>query len=184
MRSLCLVSVLALLGGCAVSPAGQADIHRQLAAIASPDARERARGACELQALGTRAAPAIPALVQLLADKTPVAGNVCDRGLARSHPACKGQTTPGREAAATLASIGHAAFESLLAAIGDSPRATRAAAVFGLGGLKGRRPLPSVSAAVREGEAPARNQAAACRCSRMARSPRYAIRASTRPWGC
>ena len=48
-------------------------------ALTSEDAYERAQAACELGERRSNAASAIPALVELLQDDTPVAPGVCDR---------------------------------------------------------------------------------------------------------
>src|SRR4029453_18042773 len=76
-------------------------VREYVAELDAVDATVRARAACGLRELGDRSADAIPALLKLLADGSPVDGGTCGRRWSRGGPA--DPTTPGEEAAAELA---------------------------------------------------------------------------------
>lgn len=69
-----IVAGLTLAGGATVSARQdvQADVKEQIQALASPDPVKRAAAACALGRMRERAAPAIPHLVVLLGDGTPI----------------------------------------------------------------------------------------------------------------
>jgi HEAT repeat protein len=125
------------------------------------DAGVRASAACELDRLGSAAAPAIPALVRLLSDAVPVRGDICggERGW-RTRFGPRAETTPGERAAAALASVGTAAFESLRSAAGHAHWVARKNAVWALGALEDARGVRALVAALADSEAPVRRNAA------------------------
>ena len=107
------------------SPSVKANIQK----LSSADARERIEAAC---ALGkARAAAAIPDLIKLLSDDTPVAQPVCDQKGVWGKGDNK--TTPGEMAAVALSQIGHEAVEPLIGALKSDAWQARANAAFALG---------------------------------------------------
>ena len=99
------------------TPEGVGD---QIAALASPDPSARAMAACYLATWGRRADAAVPALLRLLADATPITPVQC----------WSDRSTPGLEAARALGNIGSvAAIEPLLEALrSPNPELRRSAA--------------------------------------------------------
>ena len=90
------------------------DINADIRKLASADATERTDAACKLGK--ARAVAAIPGLIQLLSDDTPVEQPVCEeKGNWRGRGMDK--TTPGEMAAVALSQIGREAVEPLIAAL-------------------------------------------------------------------
>src|SRR5688500_19172408 len=88
------------------------DTQANIQKLASADARERTEAACRLGK--ARAVAAIPGLIHLLNDDTPVEQPVCEeKGNWRGRGMDK--TTPGEMAAVALSQIGHEAVEPLIA---------------------------------------------------------------------
>ena len=106
--------------------------------LSSGNAQERARGACE--AGRRRAIEAIPTLVSMLGDDTPITPLKCwDNG--RWSPALETfkQPSPGEEAAIALASMGTPAVEPLTNALNDSNGSVRRNAAWAIGELTNMR---------------------------------------------
>src|SRR5688572_30670437 len=83
-------------------------IQAQITALSGSDPVRRAMAACYLGAMGRRAEAAVPALLRLLADGTPITPVDC----------WSDRSSPGFEAARALASIrSEAAIEPLLEAL-------------------------------------------------------------------
>lgn len=104
----------------------------------SDNAQERAREACE--AGRRRALEAIPKLISMLGDDTPVQPLKCwDNG--RWNPALETfkQPSPGEEAAIALASMGTPALEPLTNALNDSNGSVRRNAAWAIGELTNMR---------------------------------------------
>jgi beta-lactamase regulating signal transducer with metallopeptidase domain len=102
------------------------------------NAQERAREACE--AGRRRALEAIPKLISMLGDDTPIQPLKCwDNG--RWNPALETfkQPSPGEEAAIALASMGTPALEALTNALDDSSGSVRRNAAWAIGELTNMR---------------------------------------------
>ena len=112
-------------------------------------AAARASAACELGRLGFQAKPAIERLVSLLGDVTRVSweefscGDDGHRSFGWGWDSRRRYTTPGREAARALSSIGNAALEPLVGVLSlpDASSEARADAVLGLGYLENESAL-------------------------------------------
>jgi HEAT repeat protein len=99
-------------------------IGDRIAALASPDPSKRAIAACQLSSMGRSAEEAVPALLRLLADATPIAPVNC----------WSDRTSPGLEAARALGSIRSAtAVEPLLEALRSPNPTLRSTAARALG---------------------------------------------------
>jgi HEAT repeat protein len=135
------------------------DVNALVARLRAADPAQRVTAACELQRLGSAAKPAIPALVERLADASPVDSKVCreDRTWWRN---VEQQTTPGEEAAAALVAIGSASFQPLVTAARDPQWVARRNALWGLGALDDARAVPDVLTALKDTEPPVRETAA------------------------
>ncbi len=104
----------------------------------SDDAQARAREACEDGR--RRALEAIPKLISMLGDDTPIQPLKCwDNG--RWNPALETfkQPSPGEEAAIALASMGTPALEPLTNALNDSNQSVRRNAAWAIGELTNMR---------------------------------------------
>jgi HEAT repeat protein len=118
----------------------------------SPVPAARALVACALRERGEAAASAIPRLVGLLDDGTPVDPLVCAederwRGVGDRH-----STSPGQEAARALVAIGPAAFDPVLRALGDGGAYARRHAAWALGAMRDERAAPALIDALRDTE--------------------------------
>jgi HEAT repeat protein len=101
--------------------------------LRSSDPASRAKGACDLKELGRDAARAIPQLIEAMADATPVPRDVCGARNWSWRRSDDDTTTPGREAASALVSIGDGrASDALLAALKDSDTKVRRQAAWAL----------------------------------------------------
>lgn len=142
----------------AATPSG---IREQIANLASADPVTRAVGACHLALLRRDAAPAVEALVQLLADATPIAPVLCRRDTP-SATVVNGtwETTPGFEAARALGAAGRAGAEALVAAARHVNPDVRRHAVRGLAAVRDSRVEGLLLAAIRDADARIRAEAA------------------------
>ena len=132
------------------------DINGNIQKLTSPNPRERVEAACRLGK--TRAVAAIPALIQLLSDDTPVEQPVCEeKGNWRGGGMDK--TTPGQMAAVALSQIGHEAVEPLIGALRSSAWQARANAAFALGLIHDHRGIEPLISATRDSEARVREKA-------------------------
>lgn len=127
-----------LLSAVAAAEAGQRPpqrptpeaIREQIAALSAPDPSVRAMAACYLASWGERAEAAVPALMRLLADATPITPVQC----------WSDRSSPGLEAARALGSIrSDAAIEPLLEALRSPNPALRRTAARALGLMMRRR---------------------------------------------
>ena len=91
-----------------------ADTNANIQKLASANPLERTEAACKLGK--ARAVAAIPALIQLLSDDTPVEHPVCEE---KENWRGRGmdKTTPGEVAAVALSQIGREAVEPLVTAL-------------------------------------------------------------------
>ena len=129
------------------------DLTRDLGA---PEPAARTRAACELRELGSQAAPAIPALVRLLADGAPVDPAVCQLQWWRNNEL----TSPGEQAASALVAIGSRSFDPLLGALKSAAWIARRNAAWALGALDDRRAVGALVGALKDSESPVRGHAA------------------------
>lgn len=153
------------------------DIKTQIERLYSPDPVERAYGAIELSRMGERARPAVPFLIGILHDTTPLAWSF--RGSFPRSPS----TSPGSEAAKALGEIKDSravdpllevvlkhkdeyvrdsaaralgkikdplAVESLISFLHDENKSVRSAAVIALGEAKDLRAVEPLIAALKD----------------------------------
>src|SRR6478735_6301219 len=109
--------ILALAASAGAAPQTPAKGVRELtAALRDSDPSVRAQAACSLRELGDRAADAIPALITLMDDATPLKADVCETN--RNWGGRDGDvTTPGQQAAAALVATGSRAFDLVAGAL-------------------------------------------------------------------
>src|SRR5215216_690173 len=132
------------------------DIEGNIQKLASANARERTDAACRLGK--ARAAAAIPGLIQLLSDDTPVEQPVCEeKGNWRGRGIDK--TTPGEMAAVALSQIGRESVEPLIVALRSSAWQARKNAAFALGLIHDDRVIEPLISATRDPEARVREKA-------------------------
>ncbi len=118
------------------NPNSQSNINQDQQALNSPNPAQRAAAACSLGKAG--AVEAIPALIRLLGDDTPIQPFRCwDSG--RWSPAREvlKQASPGEQAAIALASLGQAAVEPLIVALSIGDRSVRRNAAWAIGEIRG-----------------------------------------------
>jgi HEAT repeat protein len=131
-----------------------------VAKLAAANPADRVIAACELQRLGFDARPAIPALVDRLADGSPVDPTVCGKDRYWWSKDIDRQTTPGEEAAAALIAIGTDSLAPLIMAARAPQWIARRNAVWALGSLRDRRAISPALMALADREPPVRRVAA------------------------
>jgi HEAT repeat protein len=154
MKALLIVALVAL------TP--QKDAAAAAAGLASADPSTRARAACELRALGSQAAQAMPRLVAMLEDGSPVDPAVCGErtwGNGRFRGA-QDTTTPGEQAASALVAIGTPAFDPLTKALSAPVWIARSNAAWALGALGNRKAVPVLSRSLSDTEPNVRKRGA------------------------
>jgi HEAT repeat protein/beta-lactamase regulating signal transducer with metallopeptidase domain len=105
-------------------------------ALRSIDPRERAVAACDLGRLG--AVDAIPALISLLGDDTPIQPIKCwDGGDWSPARHTFKQASPGEQAAIALAALSQPAVEPLIAALNNADPGVRRNAAWAIGEIRG-----------------------------------------------
>jgi len=135
----------------------QRDVSMLAKELGAADPETRTRAACGLRELGTAAAAAIPALMNVLGDGSPVDPTVC----ALRWWGGKGNlTSPGEQAASALVSIGSRAFEPVLGALRSGLWVARRNAAWAMGALADRRAVEALIAALNDSEAAVREQVA------------------------
>jgi HEAT repeat protein len=128
--------------------------------LSAADPAERVIAACEMQRLGSDARRAIPALIERLADGSPVDPMVCGKDRYWWSKDIDRQTTPGEEAAAALVAIGTDALAALIMSARAPQWTARRNAVWALGALRDRRAIPPALMALADREPPVRRVAA------------------------
>jgi HEAT repeat protein len=144
----------------AITP--QKDASAAAAGLASADPSVRTRAACDLRALGSQAAGAMPRLVALLEDGSPVEASVCGErtwGNGRFRGAQE-TTTPGEQAASALVAIGTPAYDPLAKALNGTAWIARTNAAWALGALGNRRAVPLLSRSLGDTEPNVRKRSA------------------------
>lgn len=149
-----IVLTIALLA--AVSTDAQEDARALTAQLSSADPISRARAACGLRKLDRDAAVALDALVDLLADGSPVEASVCDRHWGGRDGML---TSPGQLAASALVAIGSRSFAPLMRALESPAWIARRHAAWALGALDDSRAVPGLTKLLSDAEPPVREQA-------------------------
>jgi HEAT repeat protein len=150
--TLVLVMVLA-----APSLDAQEDARALATRLGAADPVSRARAACGLRKLDGGAAVALDALVELLADGSPVEASVCDRHWGGRDDIV---TSPGQIAASTLVAIGSRSFAPLLRSLQSPAWVARRNAAWALGALDDNRAAPALTTLLSDAEPQVREQAA------------------------
>jgi len=118
--------------------ANQQAAAESIKALHSSNPTERAVAACSLGRLG--AVEAIPALINLLGDDTPIRSMKCwDGGNWSPSLHTFKQASPGEQAAIALASLGQPAVEPLIAALSNGNPSARRNAAWAIGEVRGGR---------------------------------------------
>src|SRR3982751_327186 len=112
-------------------------VRELTASLRDSDPGVRAQAACSLRELGDRAADAIPALITLMDDGSPLKGDICESG--RNWGGNLDVTTPGQEAASALVAIGTRAFDPVAGALRRPVWFARRNAAWALGALRDPR---------------------------------------------
>jgi HEAT repeat protein len=128
--------------------------------LAAADPADRVIAACELQRLGSDGRRAIPALIDRLADGSPVDPTVCGTDRYWWSKDIDRQTTPGEEAAAALVAIGTDALMPLMTSARAPQWIARRNAVWALGSLHDGRAIAPALMALSDREPPVRRVAA------------------------
>jgi HEAT repeat protein len=147
------VAVMLLAGS------AQRDATAAAAGLASADPAARTRAACELRELGSGAAPALPRLLAMLDDGSPVDAAVCAERTWR-HGWSQDATSPGEQAASALVAIGTPAYEPLTKALAGPAWIARKNAAWALGALGNRSAIPLLSRTLRDAEPAVRGRGA------------------------
>jgi HEAT repeat protein len=137
----------------------QVDARAATVALTSSDPSARTRAACDVRELGHDAHDAIPQLVALLSDASPVDPAICNERTWRWGRQ-QDTTTPGEQAAAALVAIGSAAYEPLTRALKAPVWVTRGNAAWALGALGNHNATPLLAATLRDAEASVRRRGA------------------------
>ncbi|MBO0859413.1 MAG: HEAT repeat domain-containing protein [Chloracidobacterium sp.] len=115
---------------------GAGDSSISMNALGSSNAVERAIAACSLGRLG--AVDAIPALISLLGDDTPIQPGKCwESGDWSPARLTFKQASPGEQAAIALASFSQPAVEPLIAALNNGNPSVRRNAAWAIGEIRG-----------------------------------------------
>ena len=147
------VAVLLLAGS------AQRDATAAAAGLSSADPAARTRAACELRELGSGAAPALPRLLAMLDDGSPVDAAVCAERTWR-HGWSQDATSPGEQAASALVAIGTPAYEPLTKALAGPAWIARKNAAWALGALGNRSAIPLLARTLRDAEPAVRGRGA------------------------
>jgi HEAT repeat protein len=137
-----------------------ADVGDLVTKLRSGDPRERVAAACQLQQLGSAARSAIPALVERLADGSPVDPMACGSDRFYWSKDTERELTAGEEAAAALVAIGTESLPSLVTASRAPQWVARRNAVWALGALDDGRAAAPVLMTLGDREPPVRRVAA------------------------
>jgi HEAT repeat protein len=151
MRALIVIALLSI---------AQVDARSAIVALKSSDPASRTRAACDLRELGDGAHDAIPQLVELLADGSPVDPSICQERTWRWGGHHQDTTTPGEQAASALVSIGSAAYEPLTRALKAPVWVARGNAAWALGALGNHSAAPLLAVTLRDTEPNVRRRGA------------------------
>jgi len=142
--------------------APQRDLNAAAAGLASPDPSVRTKAACDVREFGSQATSAIPRLVAMLGDASPVDLAVCgertwSHGRFGRH---QDGTTPGEQAASALVAIGTPAREPLLRSLANPVWVARRNAAWALGASDASEAVPALVDALKDTDAGVREQVA------------------------
>ena len=151
-----------LIVGALIALTPQQNATAAAAGLGSADPSTRTRAACELRALGGQAASALPRLIAMLEDGSPVDPAVCGERTWRNgrFRGTQDTTTPGEQAASALVAIGTPAYEPLTKALTAPAWIARTNAAWALGALGNRRAVPLLSRTLADTEANVRSRGA------------------------
>ena len=139
----------------------QVDLTEKIRALDSADPRVRATAACALRAAGKNAAAAIPALVKMLGDDTPIGPIDCEsEGSWRRGDGNLDDNSPGKQAALTLAAIGDEAIEPLINHLRHPAVPARKKSAFALGLIKNPHTVEPLIDSLKDASWQVRSQAA------------------------
>jgi len=150
MRALILIALLSSV---------QVDARSAIAALKSSDPTSRTRAACDLRELGARASDAIPQLIEMLADASPVDPSICQERTWRWGRQ-EDTTSPGEQAASALVAIGSPAYEPLTRALKGPAWVARGNAAWALGALGNHQAAPLLAGTLRDTEPRVRKRSA------------------------
>ena len=163
-------SALTAVGfGTALGLTQPGDVADQIRKLADPDPVERARAACEIGWLANKrrdksTEAAIPALINLLADGAEIDPICCGEDKDRHDWQCLGnkgeKTSPGRQAAMALGSIGAASVDPLKAVAGSRDWRIRSNVAFAFGLIPDDRVITLLLTAIVDSDWRVREQAA------------------------
>jgi HEAT repeat protein len=135
------------------------DLSTVIEMLRSPDPVVRVSVACARNVFNPSAAPAIPALVELLEDAEPVAPEVC-REDHRRWWGDERPITPGEAAARALVHIGSASLDPLIKTLASPAAVARRNAAWALGALDDQRAVTPLIGSLRDSDPNVREQAA------------------------
>jgi HEAT repeat protein len=135
------------------------DLSTVIEMLRSPDPVVRVSVACARNVFNPSAAPAIPALVELLEDAEPVAPEVC-REDHRRWWGDERPITPGEAAARALVHIGSASLDPLIKTLASPAAVARRNAAWALGALDDQRAVTPLIDSLRDSDPNVREQAA------------------------
>ncbi len=136
------------------------DLDELIAQLGAPEAYDRALAACRIGRLRhTDTSGARAALIEMLADGTPVESRLC-RDARNWGGGRRGGSTPGREAAIALEDIGDAAVEPVISVLSNANPVARENAALALGLLERRQAVAPIAGALDDSVAAVRSRAA------------------------
>ena len=139
----------------------QVDVTEKIRALDSADPKVRATAACGLRAAGKNAAGAIPALVKMLADDTPIGAIECESdGSWKRGDGNIDDNSPGKQAALALAAIGDEAIEPLINHLRHPAVPARKNSAFALGLIKNPHTVEPLIDSLKDASWQVRSQAA------------------------
>jgi len=125
-------------------------LRKQIEGLYSPNPVNRVNAAFQIGKMAEKGVPAIPFLIAMLGDSTPL--ELC---VINAEP-----TSPGREAAATLVKIGIPSVEPLVGALNHNEPRVRERAAWALSKLKDPRAVEPLIGALRDESSIVRRHAA------------------------
>ena len=138
-----------------------ADVAEKIKLLESADATERASAACALGEMDPRAGAAIPSLIKLLGDGTPIQRVYCGDGRAWKGKLSElEKSTPGEQAAGALAMMGEPAVGPLIGVLKSDDWRVRANSTWALGIIRDTRTVEAVLGSLNDGDWRVREKAA------------------------
>lgn len=155
-----IVAMLAVLptGSLECRPNQEQTVRDLVLDLGASDPAVRARAACDLRAMGSAAAPALPSLTAALSDGAPVEQDICSRSWWRGSGS--DLTSPGEIAAAALVAIGTRAIDPLMSTLKSEAWVARRNAAWALGALDDHRAVSALIDTLKDSEPAVRAQGA------------------------